>query len=139
MSSSSSNFQSLYNQYQSAIRQLQFIEQQEAQVEGIIEEYNSNLATLQGMKSYTDNSEILLPLGGMLLLKADLQSIDEILVDVGSETIVPTDLETAENMIKSRLENMRGALNRLLSDKQQLESIATSLQTQLNQAQQANT
>ena len=88
-----SNVQNLYSQYQAATRQIQYYEQQEIQLFSVLEELTMNLQTLKGLEEYSENSHIIIPLGGIILVNAKLKEIKEVLLNIGSEIVVPTSIE----------------------------------------------
>lgn len=130
------NVQELYNQYQAAVRQLQYYETQETQIGGLIEDLSSNIRTIEGIDNYSKGSEIIIPLGGMILLKAKLLEVNEILVNIGSEVVAPSTSEDAKALLESRVDEMSEVLTRLTADRRKLEEIAAQLQAQLNQSSQ---
>ena len=130
------NVQEVYNQYQAAVRQLQYYETQETQIGGLIEDLSANIRTLDGIENYSKGSEIIIPLGGMILLKAKLLEVDEILVNIGSEVVAPSTHKDAKALLESRVSEMSEVLTRISGDRRKLEEIATQLQAQLNQISQ---
>jgi prefoldin alpha subunit len=130
------NVQEVYNQYQAAVRQLQYYETQETQISGLIEDLSANIRTIEGIESYSKGSEIIIPLGGMILLKAKLLEVDEILVNIGSEVVAPISAKDAKDLLASRVNEMTEVLNRIFEDRKKLEEVASQLQTQLNQISQ---
>jgi prefoldin alpha subunit len=130
------NVQEVYNQYQAAVRQLQYYESQETQISGLIEDLSANIRTIEGIESYSKGSEIIIPLGGMILLKAKLLEVDEILVNIGSEVVAPITSKEAKDLLASRVNEMTEVLNRIFEDRKKMEEIAAQLQTQLNQISQ---
>ena len=125
--------QNLYSQYQAAVRQLQYYEQQEMQFFGVLEELALNLQTLKGIEENSGDSEIIIPLGGIILLKANLLNVKEVLLNIGSNIMVPSTISKAEESLNVKIKEMQEILQKIQGDKQQLEAIANKLQTQLNQ------
>lgn len=129
-------FNNLYSQYQSAVRQVQLYEQQEIQIAGLIEDLMVNSKTIEGLESNSENSEIIIPLGGLVMVKAQLSGLKEVLVNVGAGVVLPSTLDNAREILQGRVQEMNDLLNKLSSDKKQLEGIVNNLQMQLNQFQQ---
>ncbi|MHA2253806.1 MAG: prefoldin subunit alpha [Candidatus Kariarchaeaceae archaeon] len=132
------NIQDIYAQYQAAARQLQAYENQEAQVTSIVEELSLNRATLDGLGTNSKESEIILPLGGIMMIKAKLSGLDEVLINVGSEIIVPETIDRAKEIVDSRLNEMKELLNKMINDRYKLEEIIARLQSQMNELNQQN-
>lgn len=132
ISSSQPDTQQLYEQYQLAIRQLQYFESQEAQIISTIDELSLNVSTIDGLEKFADSIDIIIPLGATIQLKAKLSEIKEILVNIGSGVIVPTSYENAKKILNEKLEEMKKVMNQIVSEKRKLEEITSQLQTQLN-------
>ncbi len=128
-----SEAQQLYSQYQMAVSQLQHFESQESQILSVIDELSLNLSTIDGIGKYQPlENEIIIPMGGMILLKAKLTG-DEILVNIGSEVIVPKSVDEAKDIVEKRLNEMTVVYKQLSTERQKLEEIASRLQAQMNQ------
>lgn len=125
--------QAIYSQYQTAVQQLQIIESQINQIGAVIDELNHNIVTLNGLNSEERSTEVILPLGGLLFIKATLTGKDEILLNVGSETVIPTTFENGINILTSRLNEMNEAYKKLAEDRMKLAEISSQLEQQLNQ------
>ena len=120
-------------QYQNAVRQLQIFEQQEAIYSNLLEQYRSNLDTLEGLRDYPDDGEIVIPISDMIYLKASLIGIKEVIVDIGSDLLLPTTIDDALSKLKERISQVDELVQRFSKQKSELETIATGLQSQLNQ------
>lgn len=125
--------QALYNQYQTVVQQLQMMDNQLGQIGSVIDELSVNFATVEGLIGNKEKTEVILPLGGLLFIKANLTSEDEVLLNVGSETIIPVTFETAKEKLGERLKEMREVYQKLSEDRVKLEEIGSQLQNQLNQ------
>ena len=125
--------QQVYVQYQNAVRQLQIFEQQEAIYSNLLEQYRSNLDTLEGLRDYPDDGEIVIPISDMIYLKASLIGIKEVIVDIGSDLLLPTTIDDALSKLKERISQVDELVQRFSKQKSELETIATGLQSQLNQ------
>jgi prefoldin alpha subunit len=125
--------QMLYSQYQTAVQQLQLIENQLNQIGAVVDELNHNINTLNGLIENNDTQEVILPLGGLLFIKANLLSENEVLMNVGSETVVPITFEKGIETLTERLKEMRDAFSKLSDDRMKLAEIASQLEQQLNQ------
>jgi len=125
--------QSMYVQYQNAVRQLQMLEQQVDIYTNLLEQYRTNLETLNGLKDYPEDGEFIFPLSDMVHLKANFSGIKEVMVDVGSDYLLPTTFEDAVEKLETRIEQFENLLERFSKQKNELETIASGLQNQLNQ------
>lgn len=125
--------QAIYSQYQTATQQLQIIESQLNQIGAVIDELNHNIVTLNGLNSKESSTAVILPLGGLLFIKAKLTGKDEILLNVGSETVIPTTFENGISILTSRLTEMNEAYKKLAEDRMKLAEITAQLENQLNQ------
>ena len=129
------DIQATYLQYQNAVRQLQMMEQQENLYQNLIEQYHTNLETLEGLKEYPDDGDFIFPLSDMVHLKANLNGVKEILVDVGSDLLLPTDIDNAIEQLNKRITQFKDILEKISDQKRELETISSGLQAQLNQRQ----
>ncbi|MCE7736285.1 MAG: prefoldin subunit alpha [Candidatus Heimdallarchaeota archaeon] len=131
--SSAEQSQAIYSQYQTATQQLQLIESQLNQIGAVVDELNHNIVTLNGLKSKDSSKEVILPLGGLLFIKAKLTGKDETLLNVGSDTVIPTTFDNGISILTSRLNEMNEAYRKLAEDRMKLAEIASQLENQLNQ------
>ncbi len=125
--------QALYNQYQSVVQQLQIMDNQLSQIGTVVDELNINLASIEGLMKNKDETDVILPLGGLLFIKTLLTKKDEVLLNVGSETIIPVTFERAKEILEERYTEMRDVFQKLSQDRIKLEEIGSQLQNQLNQ------
>lgn len=126
----------LYSQYQLVLNQLQIYDNQVEQVSSAIDELSTNIITLEGLEKNKDNKDVVIPLGGLVLLKAQLLNIKEILLNVGSGVIVPINVTKGKDILTKRREDMFEVLKKLSDDRTQLENIANNLKYQLQSIQQ---
>ena len=123
----------IYSQYQSVIEQLQILENQITNMQSVIGELEMSLMTISSIKSNKADEEIIVPIGGMISLRAKLSGIKEILVNIGSGVVVPLDPETASKHIIDRKTEMNEYRKKLSEDHVKLSEIAQNLQNHLNQ------
>jgi prefoldin alpha subunit len=126
------NPQELYNQYQTVVNQIQYLEQQQGQIGSIIDDLSLSLTTLKGIENNPADSDIILPISNSLLIKASLSGIKEVIVNIGANVHVPMDLKEAEVIINERREEMIKFIDKMTADKTHLDGIASKLQNQLN-------
>jgi len=126
-------FNELYGQYQNIVKQLQYLEQQEIQFSGLISDLKLNISTLQGLETNQESDEIIIPLGGLILVKAKLKEIGSILLNAGSNVIIPSTIDNAKNKLEDRVNEFVKIYDKIVEDRVKLETIAENLSTQLNQ------
>lgn len=123
----------IYSQYQSVVEQLKILESQITNMQSVVGELEMSLLTISSIKSNDADEEIIIPIGGMISLKAKLSGIKEILVNVGSGVILPLDPEAASKHIIDRKTEMNEYRKKLSDDHVKLSEIAQNLQNHLNQ------
>ncbi len=123
----------VYQQYQSVVEQLKILEGQLDNLTSVINELDVSIATINGIKDNKADEEIIIPIGGMIMIKANLTGIKEILVNVGSGVVVPLEITQAVTQVTDRKTEMIEYRNRLLSDQKKLSEIAQNLANHLNQ------
>lgn len=123
----------LHQYYQNIVNRLQQITNQENQFSNVVAELNHSLETLKGLKKYPNDSEVILPLGGLLFIKAKLTNSNEILLDVGSGSYVPTGFDEATNTLTKKLKEMSDFLQKIVEEKSSLEKEAKGLQSYFNE------
>lgn len=123
----------VYQQYQSVVEQLQILEGQLDNLSSVINEIDMAILTINGIQNNKADEEIIIPIGGMVMLKANLTGIKEILVNIGSGVTVPMEIDAALKQIESRKSEMVEYQKRLLDDQKKLSEIAHNLQNYLNQ------
>ena len=127
----------VYAQYQSVVEQIQILENQINNINSVIGELEMSLSTISSIKTNNADEEIIIPIGGMISLKAKLSGIKEILVNVGSGVIVPLDPDSAIKRIIDRKDEMNEYRDKLSEDHIKLSEIAKNLQNHLNQVSRA--
>ena len=127
--------QQLMSYYQNLVERVQQLESTELQLTSAITELRNNLETLTGLKTYPNDSNVMLPLGGLLFIETNLSETGKVLVDAGSGTFIPSTFDEAAQTITTRLNDMMQYLQRLLQEKEKMEAEANQIQSYLNQMQ----
>ncbi|MCH8906865.1 MAG: prefoldin subunit alpha [Candidatus Heimdallarchaeota archaeon] len=135
MQSDQSSLNEYYSQYQSTVNQLKALTTQQSQVFTAIQELEHNITTIVGLQSKRESQDVMIPMGGILHVKAELIDSEKILVNIGSDVIVPLKYDEAKSYIETRVVEMREINNRMNDDMVRLEGLASQLQSQMDQFQ----
>lgn len=112
----------------------QHIKQMQAQLEAITHqliELHSTSNSLDEFKKINVGTEIFLPLSSGIFAKASVKDTSELLVNVGSNTVVKKDVDSAKTLIKNQLEEMKRIQNHMIAELEKMTSHASQIETQL--------
>lgn len=97
------------NQLEYIKQQIEALRNQMDTLNTIISDYNSSKKTVEAMEAGTDE-EVLVPIGGMTIVKAKMVSTDTIMVDQGAGIYTEEGLESAKKRIDERIKKVREAM-----------------------------
>ncbi len=117
-------------QYRSQIQQL---EQQIQTIQFAKERMSVCRETIQELKNKKEGDIILVPLRGDVYLKANIASVESIIVGVGAEIAVESNLEDAEKRITAKIDEMEEGIKRYSQLYSQLISKYKEQQAKLQQ------
>ncbi|MCY3413651.1 MAG: prefoldin subunit alpha [Candidatus Heimdallarchaeota archaeon] len=137
MSQQAPSPEQVYQQYQTVVEQIQILESQLDNINSVLGDFETSVLTINGIKANDADEEIIIPLGGLISIKAKLTGIKEILLSVGSGVVVPINPDRAIDYIVGRKTEMMEYRKKLMEDHQKLADIAQNLQNYLNQLQRA--
>lgn len=131
-----------------ADRQTQAISQQLEELEQIRGAINQEISELQSQKSEIDQAidavqrlesgtEIRVPLGGGAYVTAELQDVDEILVEVGMDIAVERSNEDAVAVLERKKDHLDDQIADLQSERSDVDSESEALTQQAQQHLQA--
>ena len=105
--------------------------EREATVTKLIEEAHLASYALQNIPAGQEN-EALMPIGIGVFIKANVQSLDTLLVNVGAGVTLEKTLADTLNYIESRIKEFEIALNQLTNQKRQITTQLEQIQIQVN-------
>jgi len=130
------------NELQQQIYQFQYLREQRdalAQNLGLIsaslQNYMTTKATIENLKNIKDGEEILVPIGGSIIIKANIQNTDKILTYVGQDVVIEKDIEEANQFIEKIIEQHNEQIKYLNNE---LYKLDTTLQGMSQLIQQGN-
>lgn len=135
-------------QMQELAEQLEALEEQqdvlEAEVESLTAEKAAIGEAIDAIESLDDGDTVQVPLGGGAYVRATIDEIDEIVVELGADYAAQRDqdgatetLESKRDTIDSRIEEIREEIAEIESETDQLRQRAEQLQAQQLQQQQS--
>ena len=134
-------------------QQLQQLSQELQAIDEEIETLQSEIDDLQTEQSEIDEaveaigtldtgSTVQMPLGGGAYIRAEIQDIDEIIVDLGGDFAAEQDadnaadaLRTKQDVLDDRIEEVRAEVGELEDESSELEQQAQQMQQQMQQQQ----
>jgi len=112
----------------------QRIKQIEKQVEAItqqIMEINITSQSLDEISNLNHGAEILIPLSNGIFAKAELKDTKDLLINVGSDTIVKKSIADTIQFISKQAEDLKSAHKQYIVELQSLASRAASIEKEL--------
>ena len=130
------------NNIQQQIYQFQYLKEQRdalAQNLGLIsaslQNYMTTKATIENLKNIKEGDEILVPIGGSIIIKASISNTEKILTYVGQDVVVEKSIEDANQFIDTIIEQHNEQIKYLNNE---LYKLDTTLQGMSQLIQQAN-
>lgn len=118
--------------------ELQLIEQQAKQiqkqaqlVESQIDELTSANDALDDLKNTKPGTKILVPISNGIFAKAEIKDTKDLIVNVGSNVTVNKDVESAKNLIKTQIDEIKAFQEKIMIDFQKLGVKGTVIEQEL--------
>ena len=138
MEKNKQNEENKQEQLQQKYMEFQFVEQQVKKLQQQLQTFEQQLSELATVKEALDElkkvksgTEILLPLSTGIFLKAHLQSVDSLLVNVGSNTAVEKPLSQTKVLLLSQETELLTYKDRVMENVNLLQLHMTKLQEEL--------
>jgi prefoldin alpha subunit len=104
-------------------------------LEGMLVECRSSLDTVKGLGS-SSAEEVLIPVGGGVLLRASPPKTDKVLLNIGANVVVEKTRDDATKLVEARVSELEGGIEALASQRgqiaQRLDSDRRALQSLLS-------
>ena len=125
---------------QQQLTQYRYIEEQRNLYQSQLELVNASLANLQNTKltlekikeSVKEEDEILLPIGGLVKIRAKIMDTQRILVSVGQDVVIEKSLDDSisflESIIDKQKESLKFVVEKLQNIELALQSMGESIQ-----------
>lgn len=130
--------------FQRQLSQFRYLQQQRDAFQNQFELMNASILNLQNSKKtiqnimdgVKDGDEILIPIGGIVSIKASIKDTNNALLFVGQDTVIERSLgesiEFIDKLIEKYSESMKFVIERLQSIELALQSMGESIQGKLN-------
>jgi len=119
---------------------IQEIEQQQGILRGEIESLQSRKTEIdeavKAIETLETESTVQVPLGGGAYVRAEVENIDEIIVELGADYAAERDTDGAVSTLESKQETLDGRIKEIQSDIAELETEAEELESRATQLQQ---
>lgn len=112
----------------------QHIKQMQAQLEAIthqIFELHSTSNSLDEFRNISAGKEIFVPLSSGIFAKASIKDNSELLVNVGANTVVKKDVDSAKKLILSQMEEIKRIQKHMANELEKMTSHAAQIEMQL--------
>lgn len=112
----------------------QHIKQMQAQLEAITHqliELHSTSNSLEEFKKINAGKEIFVPLSSGIFAKASVKSTSELLVNVGANTVVKKDVDSAKKLIQNQIEEMKKIQRHMINELEKMTNHAAQIEVQL--------
>jgi len=131
--------------FEKELSQFRFMKEQLEFTQGQYEIFNAALSNLLMIKTtienirdnVEENDEILIPIGGLVSIKANIKEIKKILINVSQDTIIEKPIEESVEFIDKQIDQSREQLKLLGETSQKLElnleGMSQSIQTKMGQ------
>jgi prefoldin alpha subunit len=130
--------------FQRQLSQFRYLQEQRDAFQNQFELMNASILNLQNSKKTIQNimdgvkegDEILIPIGGIVSIKASIKDTNNALLFVGQDTVIERSLgesiEFIDKLIEKYTESMKFVIERLQSIELALQSMGESIQGKLN-------
>ncbi|WP_092635202.1 prefoldin subunit alpha [Haloplanus vescus] len=133
-------------QLQQLSQELEAIEEEIEELEDEIEGYRDEQAEIdeavEAIETLDSGSTVQVPLGGGAYLRAEIQDIDEVIVDLGGGYAAEQDeddavdaLERKRDLLDDRVDDVQDEISELESESEEIEQQAQQMQQQMQQQQ----
>lgn len=122
-----------YLQYQTLVRQLQMLEQQEGIYLSLVDQYNRNLTTIENYSKNKTNDEVIIPLSDLVYFKLSNTSDTEFMINMGAGILLPAESDYVIDELKSKLEEIKSLMENIASQKMEIQKYIEEFQSNLGQ------
>lgn len=122
-----------YLQYQTLVRQLQMLEQQEGIYLSLIDQYNRNLTTIENYSKNETTDEVIIPLSDLVYFKLSNTSDTEFMINMGAGILLPAKSDYVIDELKSKLEEIKSLMENIASQKMEIQKYIEEFQSNLGQ------
>ena len=124
--------QKKYFEFQMLMQQLQQMEQQINQVKQNVVELISLSSNLKQMKEVSNESDMYVPMGSGIFLKAKTLGSDKVVMNVGSGVCVTKSVDDAVSMVNKQVEELKGFVKTLEAQMEQGAQALQGLQQEMS-------
>ena len=118
------------------------IEELESEIEGLRTRQNEVDEAIEAIETLDSGSTVQVPLGGGAYLRAEVQDIDEVIVDLGGGYAAEQDqdvavdaLERKKGVLDDRIDGVQDEISELEAESSEIEQQAQQMQQQMQQQQ----
>ncbi len=102
-----------------------------------VNEHQQAIDTLNGFKNLTDDNELLIPIGGDLLVFAKVKDVSKVIINIGAGIAMEDKLDDAITKLNSRIVKIEENKNKLNSTIENLQSQAMMLSSNIEEKYQS--
>ena len=113
--------------------QLSSIDMQTQYLQAAIADFHKAKITVEQLHKASDQSEILIPIGGGTFLNGTLTDHSKVLVDIGAGLVTEKTVDAAVKKIEERIKDLRENQEKLMSLAQKIENEASELSLKTQQ------
>jgi len=113
--------------------QLSSIDMQAQYLQAAIADFHKAKITVEQLHKASDQSEILIPIGGGTFLNGTLTDHSKVLVDIGAGLVTEKTVDAAVKKIEERIKDLRENQEKLMSLAQKIENEAMELSQKTQQ------
>jgi prefoldin alpha subunit len=113
--------------------QMTEIQKHGQKVEQQIMELMGSVQSIEDFKKTNVGDEILVPISSGVFAKAELKENKELLVNVGSDTIVKKDIDSTKKLISDQVEQIRDVHTKITMQIQKMSIQASSTESELKE------
>lgn len=112
----------------------QHIKQMQAQLEALTHqlfELHSTSNSLDEFRKIDAGKEIFVPLSSGIFAKASVKDTSELLVNVGANTVVKKDVDSAKKLIQNQIEEVKKIQKHMINELEKMTNHASQIEMQL--------
>jgi len=125
--------QEKYMQMQMINQHLKQMQQQAEAVESQLGELMSTYQALEELKDIKPGTQMLVPISSGIFAKAEIKEAENLLVNVGSDTVVGKDLASTKALITAQLGELKEFHGKMHTEMQKLALASNALEEELGE------
>lgn len=126
------DIQKLYSEFQLIDNQIKMLQQQISTLNAQLHELVSTTKNLDDLKNVKPGTEIFVPINSGVYAKAEIKDNNELIVNVGANTVVNKNVEDTKKTIETQINELKNLQTQMVDELNQMTNQAALLENQIN-------